>query len=62
MHKELKKAIVVYILNNDKEFQLHNAVSTEFKQYIYTPNGEYCFGGSDVKEFIDKAINLLTKN
>jgi len=61
MNKELKKAIVNFMFENENEYQLHNATTEKFRQYIYTPEGEYCFGGKEVGEFIEmtnKLINL----
>lgn len=62
MKKELKQAIVNFILDNEKEFQLHNATTRNFREYIYTSKGEYLIGGDDVADFIKKAIDLLTRN
>lgn len=59
MKTELKKAIVNFIFDNEKEFQLHNATTNKFRPYIYDDKGEYLIGGQDVSEFIDKAIKLL---
>lgn len=61
MKKELKKAIINFILDNEKEFQLPNATLDEFRNYIYTPAGEYLIGGEDVSKFIKQAIELLTE-
>jgi hypothetical protein len=59
MHKELKKAIVNFILDNEKEFQLNNLAISKFRPYIYDSNGDYLFGGQDVIDFITDAIKLL---
>lgn len=59
MHNELKKAIVNFMLDNVKEFQLINRTSQEFKQYIYTDKGEYCIGGKEVSEFINKVDKYI---
>lgn len=56
---ELKKAIVNFIFENINEFQLNNAISKEFRPYIYDSKGEYLIGGKEVSEFIDNAIKLL---
>lgn len=61
MKKELKQAIVNYIFDNEKQFQLHNSTVQKFRVYIYDTEGEYLIGGEDVAEFIQDAINLLTK-
>ena len=59
MRKELKKAIIDFIFDNEKEFQLHNATIEKFRPYIYDANGNYLIGGEDVANFISKAIKLL---
>ena len=61
MKKELKQAIVNFILDNEKEFQIHNATNGKFRPYIYDTDGEYLIGGEDVRNFINNAIELLTK-
>jgi len=60
MKKELKKAIVNYIFDNEKDFQLVNNTTDKFRAYIYDSKGEYLIGGDDVKDFINQAIELLT--
>jgi len=52
MHNDLKKSIVNYMLDNVNQFQLLNLTFKEFKQYIYTPKGDYCIGGEKVSDFI----------
>ena len=58
MKKELKKAIIDFIFEKEKEFQLHNATIEKFRPYIYDANGNYLIGGEDVANFISKAIKL----
>ena len=60
MRKELKAAIVAYILDNLTNFQLTNDVTDKFRAYIYDSKGEYLIGGEDVRNFIKDAIELLT--
>jgi len=60
MKKELKQAIINFIFENEKVFQLTNITKAEFRPYIYTAAGEYLIGGEDVAEFIEKAIDLIT--
>jgi len=60
MKKELKQAIVNFIFDNEKVFNLTNFTKEYFKEYIYTSKGEYLIGGEDVSEFINKAIDLIT--
>lgn len=59
MNTELKKAIVNFIFDNEKEFQLPNATTNKFRPYIYDDKGEYLIGGQEVSKFIDEAIKLL---
>lgn len=59
MNKELKKAIIDFMFENMKQYQLVNATKQKFRQYIYTPEGEYCFGGKKVSEFIDMTEKLI---
>lgn len=59
MNKDLKKAIVTWMFENSTEFQLLNATKEKFRQYIYTPDGEYCFGGKVVSEFINQCYTLV---
>jgi hypothetical protein len=61
MKTELKKAIVNFIFEHEKEFQINNFTTEHFRTYIYDAKGEYLIGGEDVSEFIDKAIKLLLK-
>lgn len=59
MNNELKKAIVNYMIDNSKEFQLGNHTTAKFRAYIYDVNGNYLIGGKEVGEFIsivDKQI------
>ena len=59
MHKELKKAIVNFIIENDKEFQITNATMENFRPYIYDSTGNYLIGGQEVASFIRDAIKLF---
>ena len=61
MRKELKQAIINYIFENEKEFQINNSVIEKFRPYIYDGEGNYLIGGEEVAEFIDKAIKLITE-
>lgn len=59
MNTELQKAIFNYMVGS-KDFQLVNNTMGKFNQYIYTPDGDYCFGGEQVANFIkgiDKLLN-----
>lgn len=59
MKKELKQAIINFIFDNERDFQLNNATTNKFRNYIYDTAGEYIIGGKDVSDFIDKAIKLI---
>ena len=59
MNRELKKAIINYIFENEKEFQLPNAMATKFRNYIYDEKGNFLIGGEEVKVFIGNAIKLI---
>ena len=59
MTKELKQAIINYIFENEKEFQLTNSVKMKFRPYIYDADGNYLIGGEEVYDFIIEAIKLI---
>jgi hypothetical protein len=61
MKKELKQAIINFIFENDKEFQLTNRTKEVFREYIYNSKGDYLIGGEDVALFIKQSINLIVK-
>lgn len=60
MNKELKKAIFIWLVENENVWQRVNACHEAFSPYIYAPSGEYLvFGGKETSEFIKKADELL---
>jgi hypothetical protein len=61
MNKELKRAIINNILNNEKEFQLTNSTVNQFRAYIYDDKGDYLIGGNEVHDWICTMIPLLIK-
>lgn len=61
MKKELKQAIVNFIFDNEKEFQLYTATQKKFRDYIFDSAGEYLIGGNEVSTFINETIDLLKK-
>jgi hypothetical protein len=61
MNKELKRAIINNILNNEKEFQLTNSTVNQFRAYIYDDKGDYLIGGKEVHDWICTMIPLLIK-
>lgn len=62
MKKKLKIEIINFIFENEKEFQLTNAVTNNFREYVYNSKGDYLIGGEDVLNFIRQAIELITNN
>ena len=59
MHKDLKKAIISWLLDNENKWQRTNSCHEEFRPYIYNSDGNYLIGGKDVSEFIHAADKLL---
>lgn len=59
MNTQLKKAIVLWIFENDKEWQLHNATVEKFRLYIYDASGNFLIGGEVVSEFIVNFIKIM---
>jgi hypothetical protein len=59
MNIKLKKAIIDWLFENITEFQITNACTRHFRQYIYTDKGEFCIGGDEVYYFINDAVKLL---
>lgn len=59
MHKELKRAILNWLLDNEFEYQRVNACKEEFNDYIYKDDGSYLIGGDEVVCFIRAADKLL---
>jgi len=58
MNNDLKKAIVNWMFENSKEFQLVTATTTRFHQYIFEGTG-YAYGGEEVLEFINQCYKLI---
>lgn len=59
MHKELKRAIVSWLLDNEHKWQRINACHEEFRAYIYNHDGNYLIGGKEVSCFISDADKLI---
>ena len=59
MHKELKKEIIKWLLENENEWQRLNACSKQFRNYIYDNEGNYLIGGEEVGNFIREADDLI---
>lgn len=58
MNTQLKKEIFLYMMENHNEFQIVNTTVEKFRQYIYTPEGNFCIGGEEVLNFI-KSVDKL---
>lgn len=59
VHKELKKEILNWLLNNENRWQRTNACTEQFRNYVYDDNGEYLIGGRNVVDFIYSAEELI---
>lgn len=59
MNKELKKVILLWLLEHENEWQKVNACIEEHKSYIYDTNGKYLIGGEAVRDFIKEADKLI---
>ena len=59
MHKELKKSIILWLLDNENVWQRVNACHKQFRSYIYDSDGNYLIGGEIVSNFISDADKLL---
>lgn len=59
MNKELKKAIINWLIENENEWQRTNACTENFRNYIYDNNGNYIIGGETVSTFVRDAEKLI---
>lgn len=59
IHKELKRAILTWLLDNENEWQRINACTAHFRPYIFDGAGDYLIGGEIVAEFIKQAEKLI---
>lgn len=59
MYKELKAAILNWLLENETQWQRVNACKEAFREYIYNKGGNYLIGGETVAEFIEQADKLI---
>lgn len=59
MNKELKRAILNWLLDNENAWQRTNACHDAFREYIYNNEGNYLIGGEIVSKFIHDAEELL---
>lgn len=59
MYKELKEAILLWLLENENQWQRVNSCTESFKEYIYNKEGDYLIGGKNVADFITAADKLI---
>lgn len=59
MSKELKIAIIKWLLENENQWQRVNACTEVFREYVYNKSGNYLIGGEVVAEFIGAADKLI---
>lgn len=59
MYKELKKAIILWLLDNENKWQRTNECCKVFRAYIYDADGNYLIGGEIVSKFITDTDKLL---
>lgn len=60
MRNDLKKAIILWLLENGNVFGRLNACVEHFRPYIYDATGNHLeFGGEDTYNFICAADKLL---
>lgn len=59
MYKELKAAIIQWLLDNENKWQRVNECREAFREYIYNKDGNYLIGGETVSEFITQADKLI---
>lgn len=59
MYKELKAAIINWLMENEAEWQRVNACTKAFRAYIYDAAGNYLIGGETVAVFIRAADKLI---
>jgi len=59
MYKELKAAILQWLLEHENEWQRTNKCREVFRAYIYDEKGNHLIGGEIVSEFITNADKLI---
>ena len=59
MYKELKQAIINWLLENENAWQRTTACREAFRAYIYDADGNYLIGGENVSNFISAADKLI---
>ena len=59
IRKELKQAIINWLLENENKWQRISACIQEFRPYIYTDEGNYLIGGKEVSNWIHNIDKIL---
>lgn len=59
MNRELKKVILLWLLEHENEWQRVNACIEEYKEYIYDTKGNRLIGGEAVTNFIKEADKFI---
>lgn len=59
MYKELKGAVLDWLLKNENQWNRVNACYEAFRAYIFDADGNYLIGGRVVSRFIEDADKLL---
>ena len=59
MRKELKIAIINWLMDHEHEFCRLNSCREEFRPYIYGPDGKYLIGGEQVSTWIQNIDTVL---
>ena len=62
MDLQLKKAIIIWLMDNVNQWQRVNSCVNHFRPYIYNSEGNFLIGGDRVYEFIVNADMLLFKD
>lgn len=59
INKELKKAIIDWLIEHENEWQRVNSCVENFREYIYNSIGNFLIGGEKVHQFIVRADKLI---
>lgn len=62
MNLQLKKEVLLWLLENENKWQRVNTCVNQFNSYIYNNEGDFLIGGARVYEFIKNADSLLFKD
>lgn len=59
INKELRRAIINWLLDNENQWQRINSCVECFREYIYNSERNFLIGGEEVHDFICAADKLL---